>query len=181
MLRGSYGILAVLVMALVPVAASADAYGDLVAAQKAFTSATSWHAVEQMPNGRTVIVDHVSPDRWRIQPTPTTTELLVGNGVYLIHNGKATRVPIPGSMLQKTIDQFMVSYPSDVKATAKDLGFQNLNGRRVHVYSYTTAGTPVTIFVGSNHLPVQSIVKASNGTTTITYSQWNSPSIAIAP
>jgi hypothetical protein len=169
-----------LAAAFAPAAARADAAGDLAAVMSNFAAAKSYHVTEALPGGRTVTIDYVAPDRWRISPTPNITELLIGNDVYMVRNGKTTHLPIPGGMLRATIDQLKGSLPSDVKSTARDLGMQTLDGQAVHVYSYTSHGATVTLFVGSNHLPVRNVVKASNGTTTITYSQYNAP-ISIEP
>jgi hypothetical protein len=180
MLRIALAIMLTGAAALAPMTARADAYGDLLASMKAFAAATSWHAVEQMPGGHVVTVDYVAPDKWRIAPTPTMTELLIGNDVYMVRNGKSTHLPIPGSMLRATISRFDAQVPSDVKASAKDLGMQNVGGQMVHAYQFTSKGTPVVMYIGSNRLPVQSVVKDPKGNVTITYSQYNAP-ITISP
>lgn len=169
------------VLALAPVAVSANTVDDLAKMKAAFVAAKSWHATEQFSNGRTVTVDHVAPDRWRIQPAPNVTELLVGDTVYMVRSGKTTRVPIPGGMLRKTIDGFyMAPVDDEIKQSARDLGMQSINGRTLHAYSFTTHGTPVTMYVGSDMLPVVSVVKDPKVTTTITYSEFNAP-IDISP
>lgn len=168
-------------LALVPTIASANVVDDLSKMKAAFAAAKSWHATEQFSNGRTVTVDHVAPDRWRIQPAPNVTELLIGDTVYMVRNGKTTRVPIPGGMLRKTIDSFYAAGPDDeIKQSARDLGMQSINGETLHAYSFTTHGTPVTMYVGSDMLPVVSVVKDPKVTTTITYSDFNTP-IDISP
>jgi hypothetical protein len=168
-------------LALVPAIASANAVADLTKIKAAFLALKSWHATEQFSNGRTITVDHVAPDRWRIQPAPNITELLIGNSVYMVRNGKTMHVPIPGGMLQKTIDSFYVAPPdNENKQTARDLGMQTINGQTLHAYSFTTHGTPVTMYVGSDLLPVVSVVKDPKVTTTITYSDYNDP-INISP
>lgn len=169
------------VLAFVPVVASANVVDDLAKMKAAFVAAKSWHATEQFSSGRTITVDHVAPDRWRIQPAANVTELLIGDTVYMVRNGKTMRVPIPGGMLRKTIDGFYMAPPdNEVKQSARDLGMQTIDGQTLHAYSFTTHGTPVTMYVGSNMLPVVSIVKDPKVTTTITYSDFNGP-IDISP
>ncbi len=157
-------------------AAHANAYDDLQSMRTAFNAATSWHAVEKMPDGRTVTVDYAAPDRWRIV-NPAMTELVIGDQLYMVHGGKSTAMPsFMGGMVRKTVDAFRFGpYPDDVKTSAHDLGMRPLNGTMLHAYSYTSNGTPVTMYVGSNHLPVQSVVQTKSGTMTITYSAWNTP------
>jgi hypothetical protein len=162
--------------AFVPMAASADPYSDLSRSFAAFNAARSWHATEQMSTGQTILVDHVAPDRWRIQPTSNMTEVLIGDQVYM--NGRA--IPMVGGMIHSRLSSFQMPSSSDFRNTLKDLGWQSVNGVRAHAYSYTVQGVPETLYVGTNHLPLQAIVKTSQGTMTITYSQYNAP-ITIAP
>jgi hypothetical protein len=166
---------------LVPAVVFAGAYDDLLRVQAAFQSASSWHADEHFSNGRTVTVDYVAPDRWRIQPSPGITELVIGNDVYMVRNGHASKLPFGGAMIRGIIQHVGFSASDDIRQSATDLGTQALNGQSVHVYSYTTRGTPVTLYVGANWLPVQSIVQDKNLTTTITYSQYNAPISIEAP
>jgi hypothetical protein len=161
--------------------ALADAYGDLKKAQAAFLSAKSWHAEEHLANGKTVMVDFSAPDRWRIQPTPAMTEVLIGNDVYMIQGGRSMKMPMGGMMISKMIKQFELSDDPEVKKTAQDLGTQTLNGRTVHVYSYTVRGVPETIYLGDDSLPVQAVVKNSSATTVVSYSKFNEPITIEAP
>jgi len=50
----------------------------------------------------------------------------------------------------------------------------------VHAYSYTVRDIPVTLYVGANSLPVQSVVQDKKMTTAINYSKYNEP-ISIEP
>lgn len=155
--------------------ARADAYDELMKVQAAFLSAKSWHAEEQLSNGKTVVVEYSAPDRWRTQPNPDTTEVIIGDDIYMIRKGKSTKLPFGGGMIRKAIQEAGFSVKDDVRATAKDLGMQTLDGRLVHVYSYVVHDTPVTIYVGSHDLPIQSTVQDKKGTTTIKYSKFNEP------
>ncbi|HLK32622.1 MAG TPA: hypothetical protein VKT29_05995 [Terriglobales bacterium] len=167
------------VAVLVPMVALADAYDDLVKVQTAFQNAKSWHAVEQFSNGHTVIVDYVAPDRWRIQPNPDMTELLIGGDAYMVRKGRTTHLPF-GGMMQKMIKDLRFSANDEMKQSARDLGMQTLNGQSVHVYTFTSHGIPATLYVGSDLLPVQNVVKDKKNTTTIIYSNYNAP-ITIEP
>ncbi len=160
----------------------ADTYGDLQAASAAFAAATSWHADEHMPNGMTVTVDYVAPNRWRIV-NPAMTELVIGNSAYMVRDGHTSAMPsMMAGMIQNTLSNFRVApIGDDVKRSARDLGTQSVDGRPSHAYSYRTHGTLVTIYLGANHLPIQSIVKTSRGPVTIVYSGWNSPIAIDAP
>ena len=161
--------------------ALADAYGDLKKAQAAFLSARSWHAEEHLSNGKTVQVDFSAPDRWRIQPTPTMTEVVIGSDVYMIQGGHSMKMPMGGMMISRMIKQFQLADDPDVKKTAQDLGTQTLDGRTVRVYSYTVRGVPETIYLGDDSLPVQAVVKNSAATTVVNYSKYNEPIAIEAP
>ena len=171
----------VLLAVIVPLVAFADAYGDLQKLQAAFHNVKSWHADEHMPNGQTVAVDFVAPDRWRIEPMPNMTELVIGSDVYMVRNGHAMKLPMGGAMVQQMTQNVGFSVQQDVKQSARDLGIETLDGESVHVYSYTTHGIPVTLYVGANSLPVQSVVHDKRGTIRIKYSQYNAPISIKAP
>lgn len=164
---------ALVVSVLLSSIAFADAYGDLMKAQAAFQTAKSWHAEEHFSNGRTVLVDYLAPERWRIQPTPDMTELVINGDVYMVRNGKPMKMPFGGMMISQMIKHFQFEADPEVKQTARDLGTQSLNGRTVHVYSYTVRGVPETLYVGADSLPVQAVVKDSSVTTVIQYSKYN--------
>jgi hypothetical protein len=170
----------VVLVAIVPLAL-ADAYDDLVKVHTAFQNAKSWHADENFSNGKVVTVDYVAPDHWRIQPNPKMTELIIGNDVYMVQKGRATKLPFGGGMVRKSLEQVNLNFSDEIKQSARDLGTQTLDGQSVHVYSYTVQGNPVTLYVGANSLPVQDVVQNKNLTTTIKYSQYNAPISIQAP
>jgi hypothetical protein len=168
-------------MGLAPLSVFASPADDLTKIKAAFTAAKSWHATEQLPDGKTINLDFSAPDRWRIQPTPQITELLIGNDVYMVRNGKTTHVPIPGGMLRKTIDSFEVApLDEDIKKSAQDLGPQSVNGQTLRGYAFTSHGTPVKLYVDSGNLPIQAVVTTNRGPVTIIYSAYNTP-IDISP
>jgi hypothetical protein len=173
--------LAVGAVLMLPAAAFADAYADLLRVQAAFQNSTSWHAEEHFSNGKTTIVEHVAPDRWRVRPAPDITELVIGNDVYMVRNGKVTKLPVGGGTIRGMMERLAFSANDDVKASARDLGMRTVGGRSLHAYSYTVRGVPVTMYVGPGSLPVESVVHDKNGTTTIDYSGYNSAITIDAP
>lgn len=172
--------LVLVALALVPAVAAADASGDLAKVKNAFFAAKSFEGTEQMPDGRTVKVDYVAPDRWRVALPNNMTELLIGDTVYMTLNGKTMTVPIGSGIMHQTIDGFK-NMPADAefKSSAKDLGMKSVGGKMLHAYSFTSKGVPATVYVGSNWLPVQTSVTTQHGPITITYSRWNDPTIVI--
>ena len=57
---------------------------------------------------------------------------------------------------------------------------QTLSGQVVHLYGFTSAGFPATLYVGANNLPVQAVLHQQGMSVTTTYSLWNAP-IRIEP
>jgi hypothetical protein len=166
---------------LLPVAALADAYDDLVKVQTAFLKAKSYHGEENFSTGRTTTVDYSGPDRWRVQPSPDVTELVIGSDVYMVHKGHATKMPFGGMIVNRIIKAFTFSADSEIKQSARDLGMQSLDGQSVHAYSYVSHGAAATLYVGSDSLPVQCVVKDKNLTTIVKYSKFNEPISIEAP
>lgn len=172
----TYSLLVLVLPLLFPATAHGDPYDDLMRAYSAFSNTTSWHADELFSNGKTVTLDHAAPDRWRIQPNPNMTEVIIGNDVYMIRNGHATKLPFGGGMIRKMIEGAAFSVRDEVRQTARDLGMQALDGRPVHAYSYSSSGNNlVTLYLDANWLPVQTVVEDKNQTTTIKYSKYNEP------
>lgn len=165
---------------LAPLAVHADAYADLQQARDAFNAVHSWHAVELMTNGHTVTLDHVAPDRWRIQMMPGMSEIMIGNNMYMVRNGQSMRLPMVMPQIQQMVNQNWLTITPEIKRTLRDLGMQKMNGTVLHAYSYSADGNSVTLYLSSDHLPAVSIVHTSNGKVTITYSGYNT-AITINP
>lgn len=174
-------IILIALVILVPMSALAGAYEDLAKVETAFQNVKSFHAVEQFSNGKSSIVDYVAPDRWRMQNSPKEAELVIGNDVYIVSNGKTSRMPFGGGIIRRVITHFSkFGDDNEIRETAQDLGMQTLNGESVHVYSFKSHGSPATLYVGPDSLPVENVVKSGKHTTTITYSEYNQP-ITIEP
>lgn len=159
---------------LAPKVTFAGAYSDLVKVQVAFRNAKSYRAEEHLSNGRTTILEYAAPDRWRIEPTPTLTELVIGNDIYMVNKGKVSKLPFGGGMVRRMVKRMEFSVNEDAQKTARDLGTQTLNGQSVHVYSFVSHGN-VTLYVGAHWLPVKTVIKNKKKTTTIDYSKFNEP------
>lgn len=174
-------IILIALVILVPVSALAGAYQDLAKVETAFQNVKSFHAVEQFSNGKSSTVDYVAPDRWRLENSPKQAEVIIGNDVYIVSNGKTSHMPFRGGIFRKIVSHFSkFGNDNEIKETAQDLGMQPLNGERVHVYSFKSHGALDTMYVGPGSLPVENVVKSGKHTTTITYSEYNRP-ITIEP
>src|SRR5262245_37050094 len=174
MFRTSVVLVLVGVFALMaPQVLFADAYGDLEKVQDAFMKAKSWQAEEQFSNGKTTIVEYSAPDRYRVKPSPDVTELVIGDNIYVVEKGKATKLPFGGGMIKKMVQSIAFSVKDEMKQSARDLGMQTLDGQSVHAYSFAAHGVLETLYVGRNMLPVQAVVNDKKKTTTVKYSKYN--------
>lgn len=179
MFRKSFRIAVVVSLVLVPAVALADAYGNLVKARNAFEAAKSWHAVEQV-NGRPVTLDYAAPDRWRIQVMPNITDVIIGRTAYMVRDGRSVRLPMVAPRVWQMVKQNWIVITPEVKRTLLDRGMRTIGGVRVHVYTFTANGNPVTAEIGGNDLPVRASVRTPKGTVNIRYSRYNAP-ISIRP
>ncbi len=159
--------------------ALADAQSDLLKAQAALVGAKSGRAADHPANGRKMSSPFATPDRRRLQTSPAMNGLTIGDDVFAVHDGDATKLAVGGDTIPKTISDVAISVQDALKASAHDLGTQTLDGKIVHAYSYAVHGVPVTLYVRGNSQPVQSVENDMRGTTVTGCSIFHA-SIAIA-
>jgi hypothetical protein len=164
----------VLALAATPLTGIADATGDLQQAAAAFNAQKAFHADEHFSNGEAVTVDYIPTDRIRVvNAKHNTTTLIIGSDFWVQNNGKWTKLPsFAAHMVTSRVDQYRHLYPTDI-AAVKDLGMQNVNGKMLHAYSFTSGGVPATMWIDAKHLPAQMVTTSRGITTTITYSYNN--------
>lgn len=164
--------------------ASAGAFSNLVRSETALKQATSWHAVMQMPGGKTLTMDYAAPNRWRVRPAPNMTEIIIGNDVYMDMAGHEMKLPAAyGAAIARTvhIHLFDTARMSQVRRTLRDLGVQKLNGQTVHVYRYVLKGITQTWYIGAHDLPVRAVLSGDGHTTVVQYSRYDVPVNIQAP
>lgn len=159
--------------------ALADAHADLIKVQSAFIGARSRHREDYPATGRKTSINFSAPDRWRLQPSPAITELMIGNDIHTLRDGNAPKLAVGGEMVRTMISNVASSVQDAIKVSAHDLGTRTLDGKIVHAYSYAVQGVPVTLYLRGNSQPVQSVENGMRGTTVIGCSIFNA-SIAIA-
>ena len=163
--------------------AFAGAFGNLMRAELALKQATAWHLTEQMPGGKTLVMDYSAPDRWRIEPAPTITEVIIGTDVYMVTAGRVMKLPPTyGAMIARTvhIHMFVGAERAAVRRSVRALGTQTLDGQPVHVYRYVLNGTTETWYVNGKNLPMRAVIHDSKGTRVVQYSRFDVP-ITIQP
>lgn len=158
--------------------AFADAFSNLLQSEAKLVQATSWHAVEQLPGGKTLTMDYSAPNRWRIRPTPNVTEIIVGTDVYMVTAGHTMKLPATyGAMIARKVHITMFAKPqlAQLRSTLRDLGTQSIDGKAVHVYRYVLDGVTQTWSIGANGLPVRAVLHGARGTVVLDYSRFNKP------
>lgn len=164
--------------------AHAGAFSALLRSESALNHATSWHAVMQLPGGKTLTMDYAAPNRWRVQPAPNITEIIVGNGVYMDMAGHEMKLPAAyGAAIARTvhIHLFDAAQQAQVRSTLRDLGVQTLDGQKVHVYRYVLKGITQTWYIGARDLPVRALLSGAGHSTVVQYSRYNVPVSIQAP
>ncbi len=158
--------------------AHAGVFSALQRSEAALKHAASWHAVMQMPGGKTLTMDYEAPNRWRVQPAPNITEIIVGNDVYMDMAGHEMKLPAAyGAAIARTvhIHLFDAAQQAQVRRTLQDLGVQKLDGQPVHVYRYVLKSITQTWYIGAHDLPVRAVLSGAGHTTVVQYSRFNVP------
>jgi hypothetical protein len=170
------GVLALVAIAGLPLAAAADPYAAVQKAAAAFGAQKGIHAEERFSNGQTVLVDMVPPDRFHMfTPATKTGEIVIGHDMWMERDGKYTKLPaFAANMVGGTIDRYRQTFPQQIdKASVKDLGMQNVGGRMLHAYSYVASGAATTVWIDGNYLPQRMVTTSKGITTTVLYSYGN--------
>lgn len=171
-----------------------DAREAVNASMARFRELRSFHAsmrIEGAPQG--VLeneMDYVAPDRYRMHmrgPGMEVTQTLVGDTMYMTHDGQTMEVPVPAGMMEKFRDPAWMAKQQE-GATFESQGRDTLDGRTVHkILMRQTQPAPadVTLWLGDDGLPLQAIVRGeAEGrptTTTIRYSRFDDPTLAVEP
>lgn len=151
------------------------AYVSLEKVVAAFNAVRAYHAEERFSNGTSVSVDCIPPNRIKIVPSTGGGEIIIGNDFWVNERGTWHKMPsFVARMVEGKIDQYRHLAPQNINSgSVKDLGIRLLAGKRLHAYSYVASGTPATMWVAANNLPVQVVTTSRGITTTITYSYGN--------
>ena len=173
----------VLVMAAAGVAA-ADPYGDMAKVQKAFYHIHSFRGTISSRRLKSPIkMEFVAPDRYHVV-TPAGDQYIIGNTMTMHVGGMSMKVPLGATQGMLTnVRSFAANEDLKKDYTIKYLGTTNEGGQTLRIYSYAKSSNPsltMKMFVGPDNLPRRNEVTDSNGTTTVTYSDYNAP-ITIQP
>ena len=180
-----FSVLPLFSFALLAAAASADPYADLTKTQKAFYAVKSFRGTISSPKMKQPVqVEFVAPDRWHVV-VAGNNEYIIGNSMTIQAGGMSMKIPMPASMQGMLQNTRSFSAGENLKKdyTIKYLGMTNVGGQSLRTYSYVKNSDPsltMKMYIANDNLPRRNEVTDKNGTTTVTYSDYNAP-ITINP
>lgn len=151
-----------------------------------FLAARSFHASMDMQGAlpMTVEMDFVAPDRYRMV-MPQTTQVIVGDTMYMQVEGKTMKVPLPDGTLAKWRDPLQLQQAkSTMQVTA--LGAERIDGgtaRKFLVRHGPPDHAEMTYWINGDGLPVQLVHSGATASgpysMTIRYSRFDDAAISI--
>lgn len=176
---------AALAVAAMPLAARADASGDLRAAADRFAHLKYWHARMTSSRGQTTDADFAAPDRFRIT-MPTGPAYFIGTAMYVSMGGRYMKIPVPqaAAMVQQLRSPaHFAKFTQSHKV--QDLGDSAVDGVATRAYGFddTTEGvsTHDVIDIGrADGLPHRATIASKQGTTIVRYGKFDVP-VTIKP
>jgi outer membrane lipoprotein-sorting protein len=167
-----------LVAAVWPVSTFANPYSNLQKAATKFSALPSFHAEMHFTNGKAIAVDFVGTDRARVVLSGGVTEVIAGSSIWINRNGSWQQLPpMAAGPILAMVEQYRRSPLLSVDpSSVKDLGMQTVEGKSLHAYSYVgtgVGGTPATVWLDANDLPMQVVTTSGKNGATITYSYGN--------
>ncbi len=147
-------------------------------------------SISSTMNGRVThsVVEFQVPDHYRIKVDGRPASMIIGDTMYIEVNGQSMKMPMPGlKMVAQYRDPRTVSQ-IEASLRIQDLGMDSVGGVPSHKYSYTITEpqqASCEVWVSSaSGLPIQlhntGKAMGRDVDTTITYSNYNDPSIQIS-
>ena len=158
--------------------AAADPTSDLVQMQQAFAGVKSWHADMKVSQGKSIAIDMILPDKIHETMFNGMQVIMIGSDAWMNPGSRWMKMPMVVPSMKTMIDNARSASLSGQTVkdyTVTDLGPAMLDGVPTHHYRVVSnkTKTPVEMWVGTNHLPVQIQVKSGQELSTIVYSKYN--------
>ena len=174
---------------LAPMLAWAGAREEVDAAIAKFAGARSFSAA--MDTGGTRVLnsrtDFIAPDRYRMTLPDGRVQVVVDGTMYVEGEDGVRSVRIPPEVLARWRERTRITGLGD-GMQATDLGEDVIDGASTRKYGISrpgTDGSTMTMWIGVDGYPLQvrapGVVDGQPVTTTIRYSRFNDPTLAIAP
>ena len=166
------------------------ARADVRAAMEKFLAARSFHATMRIKGGAQGMMinemDFVAPDRYRITMPNVGTQTVIGDTMYLSMHGRTMQVPLkPGTLTQWRDPARLAG--NEATMTVEALGADTVGtepARKYLIHHTRPQPIDVRMWVGNDGRPLQlevsSTMQGSPVETSVRYSRYDDPSIAIA-
>lgn len=172
----------------VPIAApGADPYAAVNAMRVAFAGVQSATATEHFTNGQTVTVLYNAPNRYRIT-TPHAQIVLAGQTEYARYRGGTWAASSQGAMHQQILHAvWQIAGPpgTDLRKlfAITSLGSRSVDGTVARGYALAdkAGGYTERVWIGTNDLPVEAVVKMPGESIDIRYSAYNASTLVATP
>jgi hypothetical protein len=136
--------------------ALADPNQDFSVVLKSVMAAHTYRMTMVETNGRTIVMEHVAPDRYHMR-SPGSDTYIVGTQGVMIMGGK--RTVIPSSELKDMQSDMFAEMAKEAKATSNYtityLGMQG-NQRMYSIVNHEFGNTTTKMWIGPDNLPTHS-------------------------
>lgn len=177
-MRFSVAILMLFALACTAAPSFANSTADMAQMQKAFVSVKSYHAEMHMPQGRSMSIDYVAPNKYHETMFNGMQFVNIGTDMWMNQGGKWMKLPsmaAPGRSMMEQLRSAGLRGEAMKNYTITDLGPAMLGAVPAHHYRVVDKQDqkPTDLWVGMNHLPLQMKVSTPEGPMTILYSKYN--------
>lgn len=172
-----------------PAVVTRDARTEVKAAMDRFLAARSFHATMRIKGGAQGMMinemDFVAPDRYRITMPNIGTQTVIGDTMYMSMHGRTTKVPMAAGTLTQWRDPARMAQ-NEATMTVEALGADTVGtepARKYLIHHTQPQPIDVLMWVGADGRPLQlevsSTMQGSKVETSVRYSRYDDPSIAV--
>jgi len=162
----------------------ADPYADVAQFGQALAAAKSYHMSVTGDNGRTVEIDFVAPGKMHMTMGQGIEAIMIDSDTWI--NMQGSWMHVPGGMGAQRMQGFVANVHSAIPSgdykhdyTVTDLGMKD--GYHAYDVTHKSDSNHSVIYLMPNSLPARIESDANGKTTTIVFSNFNSPGITISP
>ena len=172
-------------------AACADARQELHTAFARNLALTSFKAtmVDLSSNKTVSVVEFQAPDRFRVTPTGMPSSVIIGDTMYMSHDGQTMKVPMPKGTFAKYRNQDAMK-ELEKGTTVDGMGMGRVGTQPARTYRFLSAKgkdqTTSTVWVGvasGQVLQLETSGKSAGKpfSMRMLYTDFNSPAIKVTP
>ena len=172
-----------------PVVADKAAKAAVIAAMDKFKALRRYRMIITHSDGPTgpssTTVDHVAPDRFRVEATGKPTQVAIGRTLYATVDGRTTSAPAPAELIAGWRDPSGFIAAADAftaeKGASRFVFAVPANEYKLHVTK--PAARNISLWIGPKGLPVklesQGVMAGKLVTTVLKFSHFDNPEIKV--